>query len=464
MTPQEYKDSLRDGRVLYLNGKRVQDIAESDAFRVPLEWGARDYEICSESELGTVTSANGESEPRLFQIPTTEDDLLKRFDLMRQLSPVSAAVGALFALLNSRELLAEANPDYAVRIDSLVDRCRENDLRVAQVVTDPKGDRSRGPLEQDDPDLYMRVVEKRDDGIVVRGAKLHITAAALVHEYIVLPTRRMGPGEEDYAVAFSVPVNAPGISIINKMIQPPSDSTFDYPVANRHRMPEGFVVFDDVFIPWERVLLCGETQLAGKLTRNLGLWERIGGLATMVDRAQELVGMAQLLAQYNGIATASHVIDKITELIFFAETLQIFLDSALRDYRTTPSGMVYPNGKVINVAKYYGATNYHLMLRHIHDLCGGIVLTLPTEADLRSEDTGPFLKKYLRTTSDVPVEDRMRLLNLVRDITADAQGGWDQVTIVQAGGGLAAQKIMTYRGFDMESAVSHVKHLAGIDE
>lgn len=464
MTPDEYKASLRDGRTLYLNGARVEDITTHPLFRVPIEWGAQDYAICGESELGTVRREDGTSEPRLFQIPTTEEDLQRRFELIRRLSPVSEAVGALFALMNSRELLSGANPEYGARIESLMNRCRENDLRVAQVVTDPKGDRSKGPLQQDDPDLYLHVVERRDDGIVVRGAKLHITAAALVHEFIVLPTRRMGPGEEEYAVGFSVPVNAPGISIINKMIQPPSESTFDYPVTNRRRMPEGFVVFDDVFVPWDRVFLCGETQLAGNLARNLGLWERITGLAGMVERAQVLVGMAQLLARYNGIETASHVVDKITELIFFAETLDIFLNSALREYKTTPSGMVYPNGKVINVAKYYGATNYHLMLRHIHDLCGGIVLTLPTEADLRSAETGDFLKKYLRTTADAPVEDRMRLLNLVRDITADAQGGWDQVTMVQAGGGLAAQKIMTYRGFDMESAVARVKGLAGIGE
>ena len=316
MTPELYKESLRDGRTLYFNGEQVDDITAHPAFRVPVAWGAQDYAICGDSALGTVTNEDGSTEPRLFQIPTTEDDLQKRFQLIRQLSPVSEAVGALFALMNSRELLSEANPEYALRIESLMNRCRENDLRVAQVVTDPKGDRSKVPKDQDDPDLYLHIVERRDDGIVVRGAKLHITAAALVHEFIVLPTRRMGPGEEDYAVGFSVPVNTPGISIINKMIQPPTESTFDYPASNQHRMPEGFVVFDDVFIPWDRVFLCGETQLAGKMARNLGLWERITGLASMVDRAQTLVGVAQLLAHYNGIATASHVIDKVTELIF----------------------------------------------------------------------------------------------------------------------------------------------------
>lgn len=463
MTPQEYRESLNDGRVLYLNGERVENVSTASAFRVALEYAAADYSYDADPDLRLYSDATGEKQNRLFQIPTTPEDLEARFALMCQLSPVSGAIGALFSLMNSRDLLAGADPVYAKRIDKLFTHCRNNDLRVAQVVTDPKGDRSRGPLEQDDPDLYLRVVEKRDDGIVVRGAKLHITAAALVHEFIVLPTRRMKVGEEDYAVAFSTPVNAHGIRIINKMIQPPSDSTFDYPVSNRKRMPEGFVIFDEVFVPWDRVFLCGEVEYAGKLASNLGLWERIQGLAEMAERAELMAGMAQLLADYNGIGTASHVIDKVTELIFYAETLGIFLQSALREFKTTPSGMVYPNGKIINVAKYYGASNYHLMIRHIHDLCGGIVLTLPTEADYHGADTHADLEKYLHTNDAVPVESRMRLLNLVRDITADTQGGWDLVTMLQAGGGLAAQKIITYRQFDMDSARAKVKAAAGIE-
>ncbi|MFP6616425.1 MAG: 4-hydroxyphenylacetate 3-hydroxylase N-terminal domain-containing protein [Candidatus Hydrogenedentota bacterium] len=463
MTPGQYRASLRDGRCLYLNGKLVQDITDSAPFRVALDYAAADFDYDNDPDIRQYVDKSGTKQNRLFQIPTNPEDLEKRFQLMSRLSPVSGAIGALFSLMNSRELLANVNADYADRIDQLYNHCKDNDLRVAQVVTDPKGDRSRGPLEQDDPDLYMHVVEKRDDGIVVRGAKLHITAASLVHEFIVLPTRRMKPGEEDYAIAFSTPVNAPGIRIINKMIEPPSDSTFDYPVSNRRRMPECFVIFDDVFVPWDRVFLCGEVELAGKLAGSLGLWERILGLAGMARRAKLLAGMAQLLADYNGIARASHVIDKVTELIFYAETLEIFMQSALREYKTTPSGMVYPNGKIINVAKYYGASNYHQMIRHIHDLCGGIVLTMPTEADYRGEDTHGDLEKYLHTTDAVPVEHRMRLYNLVRDITADTQGGWDLVTTLQSGGGLAAQKILTYRGFDMDSAREMVREAAGIE-
>ena len=363
-----------------------------------------------------------------------------------------------------KDLIGSVKEEYARNIENLYKHCLENDLRIAEVITDAKGDRSKHPLKQDDPDLYLRIVERRDDGIVVRGAKLHITGAALVHELVVLPTKAMGEGEEDYAVAFSVPVNTKGIKIINRNYAEPGRSTFDYPVSARHSMPEGFIVFDDVFVPKDRIFLCGEYEHAAAFAHALGLWERVGGLIAMVDNAHLFVGIAQLLAEYNGINRASHVIDKITELIFHAELLDMALDCSLRNYETTADGMVYPNPLNINVGKYYGATTYHLMVRHIHDLCGGQVITQPVEADYRNPDIAPYFEKYFYTHKGVKVEDRMRLYNLIRDITADTYGGWELVTNLQAGGGLAAQKIVTYRTYDLQSAKDRAKKAAGISE
>ena len=177
---------------------------------------------------------------------------------------------------------------------------RDNDLRAVEAITDAKGDRSRRPLDQDDPDLFTRIVERRDDGIVVRGSKLHITAAALAHEIVVMPTKAMGPGEEDYAVSFSIPVNTPGVKIINQSYAREGASTFDYPISGRENMPEGFIVFDDVFVPWDRVFLAGETKLAGTFANALGLWERIGGLVAMTESSKLLVGVAQCWRSITG--------------------------------------------------------------------------------------------------------------------------------------------------------------------
>lgn len=461
-TPEEYIESLRDGRELYIDGRKVEDVTKDPNFEVPIAYAARDYDYDDHRDLRTYTTETGEIGNRLFQIPKTKDELETRIELLRNVSIISGTVSGLFALLNVRDLLGKVKPEYARNIEALYTHCRDNDLRIAEAITDAKGDRGRHPLKQDDPDLYLRVVERKDDGIVVRGAKLHITGVSLVHEIVVLPTKAMGEGEEDYSIAFSVPVNTPGIKIINRDYAEPGRSTFDYPISGRKSMPEGFIVFDDVFVPWDRVFLCGEYEYAGPVAHALGLWERVGGLIAMVEQSRLMVGIAQLLADYNGISRASHVIDKITELIFYAEMLRMSLDAAIRDYKTTESGMVYPNDLNVNVGKYYGASNYHSMVRHLHDLCGGQVITQPVEADYRNPAITPYFEKYFHTREGVAVEDRMKLYNLLRDLTADTYGGWEFVTTLQAGGGLTAQKIVTYRGYDLEGARTLAKEHAGI--
>lgn len=463
-TREEYLESLRDGRELYIDGHRIEDVTKEPLFEIPIAYAAVDYDHSDPErrKLMIFTNGEGDEEHRIFQIPTTPEELQTRIELLRNVSIVTATAGALFALLNVKDHIGKANPKYAENIVNLYNYCRKNDLRIAEVITDAKGDRSRHPADQDDPDLYLRVIEKREDGIVVRGAKLHITGAALVHELIVLPTKSMSPGEEEYSVAFSIPVATPGVKIINRGYGHAGMSTFDYPVSGRHNVPEGFVIFDDVFVPWDRVFLCGETEYAASFAHALGLWERVGGLIAMVDRSKLFVGMAQLLAEYHGISKASHIVDKICELIFYAELLRMSLETAIQNYESTPSGMLYPNPLNVNVGKYYGAANYHSIVRHIHDMCGGIVITQPLESDLRNPETRPYIEKYMHTKAGVDIEDRMRLINLIRDITADSYGGWEFVTMIQAGGGLMAQKIVTYRSYDLEGAKDMAKAAAGI--
>lgn len=465
-TPAEYIESLRDGRNTYVKGERIDDITRDDWWQVAIHNAANDYvyDDPKTRDIRTYVTEDGAVAHRIYQVPHTEAELKQRLELTRITSITTAVTAVLMALYNVEGEVRKVKPQYADNIVRMYKYCRDNDLRAAEVITDAKGDRSRHPKDQDDPDLYTRIVERRKDGIVVRGAKLHITSASLVHELVVMPTKAMNPGEEDYSVSFAIPVNTPGVTIINKGYAEPGRSEFDYPLSARHNSPEGFVVFDDVFVPWERVFLAGETQLAGVLANSLGLWERIGGLIAMVDRSELLVGIVRLIAEYNGIEKAGHVQDKLGDLIFYAELLRLSLDASVRNYQTTDTGMVYPDPLPINVGKYHGASNYALMVRHVWDICGGAVVTLPTEADLRNEETGHYLKKYLHTKAGVDVEDRMRLFNLVRDLTADAYGGWENVTTIQAGGGLAAQRIVALRSYDLEAAKQRARTAAGIGQ
>lgn len=462
--PEWYKDSLKDGRELYIAGESIPDITKNPWFEVAIKNGAEDYNYTDPEtrDIRTYETEDGTLAHRIFKVPTSEDDLHKRLAMMDITSGVTGVTAVLMALYNIKDQVAKVNGQFAENLERVYKMCRDEDLRADQCITDAKGDRSRHPKDQDDPDLYVRIVDRNQDGIVVRGAKLHITSAALVHEQTVMPTKSMGPGEEQWSVSFSIPTNTPGVKIVNRAYARPHLSEMDYPHSSHHNSPEGFVIFEDVLVPWDRVFLAGEYQLAGTLAQSLGLWERIGGLKAMMDGGKLMVGMAHVLTSYNGIRQAGHIQEKIAEMVFHAEMLRMAMESAIRNYKVTETGMVYPDPISINVGKYFGANHYHSMVKLLHDMSGGLVVTMPTEADLENEEISKPLRKYLHTQSSHDVEDRVKMYNLIRDLTADAYGGWKLVTELAAGGGLAAQRIMTMREYDFEAAAKMAKKEAGI--
>ena len=464
-TAAEYKASLNDGRVIYWDGEHITDVANHPKFQVPIGVAARDYEYDNPArhDLLTYRTEEGKIANRIFQVPRSEADLESRIALAQNgLSIIGGTSAVYMALMGIKDQLAQVNPQFAQNIETIYKYARDNDLRAAEVITDAKGDRSRKANEQDDPDLYLRIISRNDEGIVVRGAKLHITGAALVHELVVMPTKGMRQDEADYAVAFSIPTNTPGVKIINRSFAPAELNSFDYPASSKHSMPEGFVVFDDVFVPWDRVFLAGESQLAGVFAQSLGLWERTLGLIESAEKAEVLVGLAQLVTEMQGKDKNPVAQNAIAEMVCYAEMIRMALNFAVTNYETTESGMIHPNVLAVNVAKYYYANNFHEIIKQLHDLGGGLVLTLPTEGDLRNEESGKYLRKYLHTRNGVDVEDRMRVYNLIRDLTADAYGGWNLVTTLQAGGGLVAQRIMMNRTFDMATARKKALAAAGV--
>lgn len=458
MTPGQYRESLNDGRVIYWGGEKITDITAHPRFRVPIEVASRDYAYHDPKlrPLITYETETGELAHRVYQVPRTTEELALRLELGLNMTIVGGVTGVYMALLQIKDRLAAVNPQFAGNIEQAYLNARKHDLRAAEVITDAKGDRAKKAHQQIDPDLYVRIVERRPDGIVVRGAKLHITAAALVHELVVMPTKSMNADEADYAVAFSIPVNTPGVAIINRSFAPAELNEFDYPASAHHSMPEGFVVFDDVFVPWDRVFLAGEWQLAGAFAAALGLWERTLGLVLAAHEAEIMVGLAQLVAEHQGKDRDPHVQDTIAEMICYVQMIRMGLDYSVRHYDVTGTGMLHPNTLGINSTKYYYASNFHQMVRHLHDVAGGLTITLPEEADLRHPEAGAYLRKYLAARPDTDIEQRMRVYTLIRDMTADAYGGWNLVVSLQAGGGLKAQRIMMARTFDM----AHARHTA----
>jgi 4-hydroxybutyryl-CoA dehydratase/vinylacetyl-CoA-Delta-isomerase len=449
MTGDQYRASLNDGRETYFEGRRVENVATDPILGITVDSAAAGYDRFykpGEGAVGDFMAAPGSARELREQV-----ELHETVDLLTHVTYAS-----IMTLLTAADRIEAHLPENAARIRAYVRDAQRRDVRITQCITDAKGDRSRKPSQQDDPDAYVRVVERRADGVVIRGAKLHISAASMGHELMTIPTKAMRAGEEDYSIAAMVPVNAPGVKIVNTTYYPRHEDVRDFPVSGRQHTPEGFVIFDDVFVPNERVFLDGVPELAAVFAHSLGLWERLGGLASMASGYDRLVGFAQLISEANGLERTAHIREKISEMMINASLIRASLEAAISNCKITSDGAAFPDELYTNVGKYHGAANYATMVRHLHDIAGGSVLTAPSMADLENTETGHLIRKYMGTRQDVDGVYRTKLFHAIRDTTADALGGWSAVTNIQAGGGLYAQRIVSRMHYDLERA----KHMA----
>jgi 4-hydroxybutyryl-CoA dehydratase/vinylacetyl-CoA-Delta-isomerase len=446
MTGDQYRASLDDGRETYFEGERIRDLPGHAILGQTVDSAAAGYDRFYDPTPGAV--------PAFMAVPGSKKELREQVELHDTVDLLThVTYASIMTLLTAADRIEKELPEISKRIRAYVKDVQAKDLRITQCITDAKGDRSRPPAKQDDPDAYVRVVERRPGGVVIRGAKLHISAASLGHELMTIPTKSMKLGEDDYSIACMVPVSAPGVKIINTTYAPRHADTRDFPISGRHHTPEGFVIFDNVFVPEERVFLDGShPHLASVFAHSLGLWERLGGLASMASSYDVLVGMAQLIAEANGLERVGHVKEKISEMIINATLIRAALEAAIENSAITSDGAAFPNELYTNVGKYHGAANYSLMVRHLHDIAGGSVLTVPGMADLDNPETGGLVRKYMSTGTSADGEYRIRLFHAIRDLTADALGGWHAVTNIQAGGGLYAQRIVSRMHYDLDGA------------
>ncbi len=473
----EHRESLRDGREVYYAGQRVDDVTTHPVLGIGMAHAAIDYKLAEEPEhrdLATYTDPEtGEIYSRYYKIPQNAEDLLKRRELIAAGTRAGKGVvllikeigtDALFALhIVAHHLDQHRGTQYLARVRKFYEYCRDRDLSHGVAQTDVKGDRGKRPSEQPHPDYYLRVVERRDDGIVVRGAKAHTTASPFVDELIILPTRAMTEADADYAVAFAVPVNTPGVKLIADPSSDVVDDPFGHPVSSNHKMVDTLTIFEDVFVPWERVFLCGEWEYAGALANAFVQFHRFTAIAYKLPMCELFVGGAALMAEYNGIAGVSHVREKMMELVAWTETTRGLAVAAAVEHNVVPPGIAVPNTTLTNIAKYHFARNYHMMVQNVQDIAGGLIVTGPSTADWESEATRPYLERYLGGAAGVSAEKRLRLMNLLRDIAASEFGGYQEVLSIHAEGSLAAQRITVVREYDVQRCVELARQAAGID-
>lgn len=453
MTGAQYLTSLQDGRRVFLDGERCEDVTMHDGLGAAARIVARGYDALHVDDP--------DARNPIFTIPRTVDDLRARCELLTQHDVTLSLSAVAMALLTSVPALNEADSMAGARVQHWFDDCATRDVRFAELITDAKGDRTLSPSKQDDPDLYVRVVDRDRSGVVIRGAKFHITAGPIVHELVVLPTKRMRPGEEVYAIACAVPANASGVTQISSSHHARHGHERDKPVSSKVALPDSMVVFDDVFVPYERVFLDGDVSRSAVVAHALGLWERLSGVAHMAHLGDQLVGLAQLIAEANGTAGIGHIKDKINDIVMYATLTRACLEAALGNVDVNANGMLLPSELYTNAGKLHAATDYALMVRHLHDIAGGTVATGPSFADLENPETGPFVEKYLRGASGVTADERLALFHTIRNMTADEWGGREAVSWLQSGGGLFAQRMVTRNHYDMDAATAAARALMG---
>src|SRR5213594_1818539 len=523
-TVEQYKESLRDGRVVYFRGHHVEDVTEHPVIGIAVNHAAIDYAMAHQPEHRDLTvyrdPGSGDEYSRYFKIPSVSEDLLKRSELIetstrrgRTLVVLVKEIGTdcLFALhLIAKQMDEKLGTEYLPRVCALYEHCRENDLAMAVAQTDVKGDRSRGPAEQEHPDYYVRVVDRRPGGIIVRGAKVHtsvtpnanelfviptrnltqvdadyavafciplntpdlggiIVRGAKVHtsvtpnanELFVIPTRNLTEADTDYAVAFCIPLNTPGLKQIASPYGAGHTSAFTHPISSRHKMMETLTIFEDVFVPNERVFMDGEWQFAGPLARTFVEFHRFTAVSYKLPLLDLLAGSALLIAEQNGIEKAGHVREKLTWLISYAQTVRMLTKmSAIRC--TLRDGIAVPDTAAVNIAKLHFASNYHQALMHAQDLTGGLLVTGPDEEDLKNPETGKYIERYLGAAAGVTAERRLRMINLISDLTTGDFGGYQATLAIHAEGSLEAEKLTILREYDRERVKSYARWVAGV--
>ena len=361
----------------------------------------------------------------------------------------------------TKELDEKYNTDYHKKYLEYLKYFQGNDITSALAQTDTKGDRMKRPADQDDPDMYLRVVKRTKDGIVVRGAKCHTTMAVYADEIIVLPTRAMREEEKDYAVAFAIPADMDGVYLINRASAPRQRKHFKSPMSE-YGSSDAVTVFDDVLVPWERVFMCGEYQEAGRLALLFANYHRHSYCGCKPGVTDVIMGFTELVAEYSGIEKAQHVRHEMADLIAVAELVYAAGIASSVNARKSSSGVMIPDPIYSNVGRRLAGENIYHEHNVLVAIAGGLPATLPFEEDFMNEKTAPFLEKYMARKKGVLSEDIHRCFRSISDLTCSAFGGVWQIAGVHGGGSPIMETIAILSNYNLREKADIARYLAGI--
>jgi 4-hydroxybutyryl-CoA dehydratase/vinylacetyl-CoA-Delta-isomerase len=477
ITGKQYRESLSKLKPeIYYLGEKIDSVVTHPAFVPHVNAAALTYEMALAPEfeelLSTKSHLTGEKINRFTHIHHSHDDLVKKVKMLRALGQQTGScfqrcVG--FDALNATysvtyDMDKKLGTKYHERFINFLKEIQATDIMISGAMTDPKGDRRLSPSQQKDPDQYVHIVEKRDDGIVVSGAKAHITGAVNSHGHLVMPTSAMKKEDADYAVCFYVPIDAPGvIHIFGRQTNDTrkcecflDQGNAEYGIVGG----EALIVFDKTFIPWKHVFMCGEYDFAYELVERFATFHRQNYGGCKAGLSDALIGATYALAQAQGTDKASHVRDKIVEMVHLAETLYCCSIACSCQGYAMPAGSYMADPLLANITKLNVTRNIYEIARLAQDIAGGILATAPAETDWKDPKIGKYVDKYMKGVDELPAETRIRLVRLLEAMTC----GTALAESMHGAGSPQAQRIMIERRANLERKKRLAEKLAKIGD
>lgn len=479
-TPQQYIDDIRKMKIdLYMFGEKVENYVDHPMVRPSINAMAMTYKMAmaSEHEEVMIATSNltGEKVNRFTHLHQSSEDLVKKVKMQRLLGQKTGCcfqrcvgMDAFNAVFNTTfEIDAKHGTQYHQRFMEYLKYVQENDLAVDGCMTDSRGDRSKSPGEQPDPDSYVHIVDRNESGIIVRGCKMHQTGMINSHEILVMPNNSLKENEKEWAVSFALPLDAPGIIFIygRQSCDTRKMEGGSIDVGNHYfGGQEIMTIFNDVFVPWGRVFMDGETDFSTMLVERFASYHRqsYGGCKTGVGDA--LIGATQAMAEYNGVSRASHVKDKIVEMCHLNESLYSCGIACSAEGKKTAAGNYLVDILLANICKQNVTRFPYEIARLAQDVAGGAFVTLPSEKDFDHPVVGPLIKKYTAGKADVPIEHRQRMLRLIENLTMGTAAVGYLTESMHGAGSPQAQRIMISRQVNLEHHKNLAEKLAGVKE
>ena len=480
MTGKEYEESLKKLKMkIFLFGEEIDNPVGNPILQPAVNSVKATYDLAQVPEyedLMTVTSSiSGKKINRFTHIHHSTEDLVKKIKMLRLLGQKTAAcfqrcvgMDAFNAVYStSYEIDKKYGTNYHENFKKFAAYIQEHDYVVDGAMTDPKGDRSLSPSKQADPDLFLHVVERREDGIVVCGAKAHQTGIVNSHEVLVMPTIAMGPEDKDYAVSFAVPLDSEGLMMIvgRQTCDTRKLEGTELDLGNpTYGGMEALTVFDNVFVPNDRIFLNGEYEFAGLLVERFAGYHRQSYGGCKVGVGDVLIGASALAAEYNGADKASHIKDKLIEMTHLNETLYCCGIACSAEGTETESGNYLIDLLLANVCKQNVTRFPYEIARLAQDIAGGLMVTLPSEKDRNHPVAGPIVKKYFAGPEHVDVMKRFKIMRLIENLTLGTAGVGYLTESLHGAGSPQAQRVMIARQSNMSVKKELAKVIAHIED